>query len=98
MHYKNGREAKTGDPVVGPNYNGAIAGTIHSLNPGTTTCNAQVAVPMMGGVTHACISVGDFYHADDAYCAVDKNTQALKEAGSPLVTEGPTEVAPPPHS
>jgi hypothetical protein len=44
MHYRNGREAKVGDPVVGTTYNrkGQVAGTLVSLTPGTDTCSAKV--------------------------------------------------------
>ncbi len=44
MHYKNGREAKVGDPVVGITYNikGSIAGTLLSVTPGQDTCSALV--------------------------------------------------------
>jgi hypothetical protein len=45
MHYKNGREAKVGDHVVGYCYNtkGAVAGTLVSLTPGPDNCSAMVA-------------------------------------------------------
>ena len=44
MHYKNGREAKVGDPVVGVTFNikGILAGTLVSLTPGPDTCSAIV--------------------------------------------------------
>ncbi|HAR46245.1 MAG TPA: hypothetical protein DCS05_08795 [Nitrospiraceae bacterium] len=44
MHYKNGREAKVGDKVVGTVFNtkGIIAGTLVSLTPGTDACSAMV--------------------------------------------------------
>jgi hypothetical protein len=46
MHYRNGREAKVGDPVVGRTYNrkGLQAGTLVSVTPGPDTCSAMVAV------------------------------------------------------
>jgi hypothetical protein len=45
MHYKNGREAKVGDPVVGRCYNtpGLVAGTLVSITPGPDSCSALVA-------------------------------------------------------
>lgn len=44
MHYKNGREAKVGDRVVGTTYNrkDQVAGTLVSLTPGTDQCSAKV--------------------------------------------------------
>lgn len=44
MHYKNGREAKVGDPVVGTCFNTPhkVAGTLVSLTPGTDACSAMV--------------------------------------------------------
>jgi hypothetical protein len=86
MHYKNGREAKENDPVVGESYTGSgiyKAGVIHSINPGTTACNAQLAVPIPGGVTQLCITVGECYHAEDVFVAVDKATGAGKDPASP---------------
>jgi hypothetical protein len=43
-HYKNGREAKVGDPVVGTSYNdGAFrAGTLVAVQPEQAVCNAEV--------------------------------------------------------
>lgn len=45
MNYKNGREAKVGDRVVGRCYNtkGLVAGTLISVTPGADTCSAMVA-------------------------------------------------------
>jgi hypothetical protein len=45
MHYKNGREAKVGDPVVGKTYNtgsATISGTLISLTPGADSCSCEV--------------------------------------------------------
>jgi hypothetical protein len=44
MHYRNGREAKVGDTVVGLTYNrkGQVAGTLLSLTPGPDNCSAKV--------------------------------------------------------
>lgn len=72
MHYKNGREAKVLDPVIVKEYGGYRAGVIHSLNPGTTSCNAQVAWPGITGIQNTCITVGDCYHAEDAFAALSK--------------------------
>jgi hypothetical protein len=45
MHYKNGREAKVGDLVVGKTYNTSgktISGTLISLTPGPDSCSCEV--------------------------------------------------------
>jgi hypothetical protein len=44
MHYRNGREAKVGDRVVGRCFNtkGLVAGTLVSLTPGPDACSAKV--------------------------------------------------------
>lgn len=45
MHYRNGREANIGDPVVGTVFNNGgriIAGTLVSLTPGNDSCSAMV--------------------------------------------------------
>lgn len=46
MHYKNGREAHVGDPVVGVGYNHKemIAGTLVGITPGATSCNCRVLI------------------------------------------------------
>jgi len=66
MHYKNGREAKVGDPVIVKDYNVVRAGVIHSLIPGAEQCNAQVCYPQMGGYANTCVTVGNCWHAEDA--------------------------------
>lgn len=80
MHYKNGREAKTGDPVIVKDYNKVIAGIIHSLNEGATSCNGQVAYATMGGMTNACVSVGDCFHAEDALACTAAEWEKSKTA------------------
>ena len=43
MHYKNGREAKVGDQVVGRDCcNRVLAGVLVEITPGTNTCNGRV--------------------------------------------------------
>lgn len=51
MHYKNGREAKVGDVVVGKGYNvknakgelATIGGVVVGITPGAGTCNIRIA-------------------------------------------------------
>jgi hypothetical protein len=78
MHYKNGRPAKDGDPVVGETYKGSgrmMAGILHSTssNPNCTSCNGQVCMPITGGVTNMCVTIGDLYHAEDVFRAAESN-------------------------
>ena len=73
MHYKNGKEAQDGDPVICQGYTGQLTvGKIHTLVPGSTACNCTVAEPVMGGVTQlTCRTVGEMYHAADAFAAIE---------------------------
>lgn len=82
MHYKNGREAKEGDPVITKDqYSGKMkAGVIHSLLGVSDTCNGQLAHPVPGGVFNSCINVKDCLHAEDAW-----------NAATATVTEAPTQ-------
>jgi len=72
MHYKNGREAKTGDSVITKNYSGNLtAGVIYDLVPGGT-CNCSVAVLVPGGTQQlTCQNVGNMYHVEDAFAAIE---------------------------
>ena len=43
MHYKNGREAKLGDKVVGKDCNGhAVGGILVEAYPEATSCNGYI--------------------------------------------------------
>lgn len=85
MHYKNGKEARDGDPVIwrpNPEYDATYAGKIHNLTTGET-CNGTIAIPVIGGVEQrACINTKDCYHAADAYNAmiILENSRALAAA------------------
>ena len=95
MHYKNGREAISGDPVILKDFAGnTIVGTIHSLNAGSVSCNATVAVVVPGGVNQfSCVTVGECYHAEDALVALDVATQAAVDAANALKTDVPDAAA-----
>jgi hypothetical protein len=43
-HYKNGRQAKVGDPVIGTVFNtkGTVSGTLMSVTPGSDFCSCLV--------------------------------------------------------
>ena len=73
MHFKNGRLAREGDPVICRGYNGSVTvGKIHTLLSGCETCNATVAEVVPGGVNQlTCRTIGDMYHAEDALAAVE---------------------------
>jgi hypothetical protein len=73
MHYKNGTPAKTGDAVIGKNYDGQIvAGTIHTLLTNTTTCNGTLVFPIPGGCQSACVTLGEIFSADDAFAEMSR--------------------------
>jgi hypothetical protein len=63
MHYKNGREAKVGDRIVGVDSSGhPVAGVLVEANAGSTTCNGNV-VPFNSPTW--CITLGDCLHVED---------------------------------
>ena len=63
MHFRNGREAKIGDQIIGRNYSGTpIAGVIVSQTSLGDTCNINV-VPLRDGMT---MTAKECLHIDDA--------------------------------
>lgn len=66
MHYANGREAKLGDPVVFRDFRGPRAGIVTKINPGSQTCNMEVAPAeaIVGSIT-----CSEAVHFDDAMAA-----------------------------
>lgn len=64
MHYRNGREAKNGDPVIQIGFDGKInaLGVLFNATPGNDYCNGSIA-PIQGAVTGACMC--DCLHVDD---------------------------------
>jgi len=91
MHYKNGREAHEGDPVITQSYGKTYAGNLHSLTAGCSSCNAQIAYPVFGGMSHTCVTVGLCYHAEDAFAA----SEATLPASSPPANVPTCSVEPP---
>jgi hypothetical protein len=69
-HYINGREAKEGDHVVYRTTFGdkrVRVGVVHAITVGATSCNAQVAVIVPGGVHYLSATIGrELLHAEDA--------------------------------
>ena len=97
MHYKNGREAHEGQPVICKGYAGQITvGKIHTLIPDVTTCNCSVAETFMGGVNQlTCRTINEMYHAEDAFAAIEATMAAAPAAP---VTTGGWPVPEPPHA
>ena len=63
MHYKNGREAKVGDQIIGKDSSGqSVAGTLVKTTAGSTTCNGQI-VPFNSPTWT--VTLGECLHADD---------------------------------
>ncbi len=72
MHYKNGREAREGDPVILLNNGRTTVGKVHSIIAGTSTCNCTVAEPVTGGIQQlTCRTLRDMHHAEDAHCVIN---------------------------
>lgn len=73
MHYRNGREAQNGDPVVQIE-NGKVKqiGVLHDAKPGNDYCNGQILPTAFPGPVAACLV--DCLHADDL-------AEILKEKG-----------------
>lgn len=83
MHYRNGREAKNGDPVLQiGGYFGEVKftalGVLVNAVPGNDYCNGVIA-PVQNPVTAACLC--DCLHADDV-------AAMLKEKGLDRRPEG----------
>lgn len=76
MHYKNGREAKAGDPVIYRDWKKELkVGIIHSLNAGAETCNGNITTIVPGMVVQDCVTVAECLHAEDANAAMPAEQQ-----------------------
>ncbi len=95
MHYKNNREAHEGDPAITVSYGTAIAGKLHSLMAGNTSCNAQIAYPTMGGIGNTCVTIGECYHAADAFAAIEATIAVPSAAATPPAETPVAPVEPP---
>lgn len=64
MHFRNGREAKNGDPIVQIDHTGKIAavGVLHGAEPGNDYCNGYIA-PTQPMQQYACLV--DCLHVED---------------------------------
>jgi hypothetical protein len=66
MHYKNGREAKNGDKVVGLSSGNLVAGILHSVNAQSTSCNGRIAITKPNDPY---VTLSDCLHVDDITAA-----------------------------
>ena len=65
MHYKNGREAKAGDQIVGRGYDGTVmAGMLVKPDAASDTCNGRLIASSIVDCAPL-INLKDFVHADD---------------------------------
>lgn len=74
MHYKNGRQAKSGDIVL--NLNDWKTGVLHSLNLTNDICNGRLAQISQND---AYINIKDCVHLDDIKVHGDKIPSSIKE-------------------
>jgi hypothetical protein len=91
MHYKNGREAKIGDMVIGLDTSGnPVAGILVRANAQSTTCNGYI-LPTQAVHNTQLVTLGQTMHADDAIKAIDNSInpvpaeQPVAAAGSEVV-------------
>ncbi len=79
MHYRNGREAKNGDIIVGLNGDKIIAvGVLHSATPGNDYCNGMIA-PIQPTNSYACLV--DALHIDDIAAMLAEKGLDRRSAG-----------------
>jgi len=70
MHYKNGREAKAGDPVITKDYNGNIqVGILLDMIPSSTCCNATLN--RAAGLFPIGVQTDQCFHAEDGWTALN---------------------------
>ena len=89
MHYKNGRVAKNGDPVVlVPQYGvKVVAGILYDAVPGNDYCNGRIAAIRNDDPI---ANLSECLHIDDAKemidsCTTPKNSSLLPPENSPVV-------------
>ena len=93
-HYKNGREAREFDPVIGTDCGGnSVYGRIYNINTQSETCNAMLANTIPGGTLPVYVTLDECFHAQDAYdciaaqqAAVDTLRTVVKERGEAPAT------------
>ena len=66
MHYRNGREAKNGDKIVGMLYGGIDAvGVLRDATPGNDYCNGYIQIGREPSVSDPVACMCDCLHVDD---------------------------------
>lgn len=95
MHYKNGREAKNGDPVIMVTTLGsqkiAVGGILYGATPGNNTCNGTLA-PLNGGTSHYA-NLSECLHVDDLAAAMETIPDSTIVPVVPAVTPAEGEAA-----
>ncbi len=82
MHYKNGREAKNGDKVVCIQQGYMVAGILHSINPGSDTCNGRVSLIT---TNDPYVNIKECLHADDVANATIPDTSVPQPPQEPAI-------------
>lgn len=81
MHYKNGREAHAGDPVITKDYNGIIqVGILLDPVPSSTCCNGTLV--RAGGLCCLGVDTKQCFHAEDGFAL-------LQASVPPAVADAP---------
>jgi hypothetical protein len=79
MHYKNGREAKNGDPVVSVPTHGVkvVSGILYDAVPGNDHCNGRLAAIRNDDPI---ANLSECLHIDDASSILNETKASLMEA------------------
>jgi len=88
MHYKNGREAKAGDPVIKKDYNGNIqVGILLDMIPASHCCNATLLRP--AGMLPFEVKTDQCVHAEDGWTALNPPPQEPVAMAAPVAAPSP---------
>jgi hypothetical protein len=83
MHYRNGREVKVGDPVVGTDGSYPKAGVVVRIEAGCGTCNITIA---RLEDLQMCLTASNFLHLEDALPA-GRDPEPVSPASLPVVSK-----------
>lgn len=90
MHYRNGREAKNGDPVVQLNESKIVAcGTLIEAIPGNDLCNGSIVTkhPWNNGMAFMSgATICDCLHVDDLAAILAEKGLDVRPPGSLVST------------
>jgi len=88
MHYKNGREAKAGDPVITKDYNGNIqVGILLDMIPKSTCCNATLM--RAAGLFAISVETDQCVHAEDGWTALNPPPPEAVPMPAPVAVSPP---------